>query len=92
MSRASAVITNFFHGCIFALLNGKPWATAPSDYRSIKIPDLAASLGVEHRIVGEQVSQAELWELLESPVPPEICARIRHKRAESSAFLDAALS
>ena len=33
---AQAVVTNFFHGCIFALLNGKPWAAAPSTYRSIK--------------------------------------------------------
>ena len=54
MAGASAVITNFFHGCVFALLNGKPWATAPSDYRSIKIPDLAAHARREHRLVDEQ--------------------------------------
>src|SRR3954471_11874174 len=27
MAGARAVVTNFFHGCIFALLNGKPWVS-----------------------------------------------------------------
>ncbi|MFL6734131.1 MAG: polysaccharide pyruvyl transferase family protein, partial [Sphingomicrobium sp.] len=30
MAGASAVITNFFHGCVFALLNEKPFATTPT--------------------------------------------------------------
>src|SRR5438128_9147989 len=47
MAAAQAVVTNFFHGCVFALLHGKPWVSYPSDYRSIKIPDLAATLGAE---------------------------------------------
>ena len=79
MAGASAVITNFFHGCVFALLNGKPWASAPSDYRSIKIPDLAAKLGTEHRIVNEETSDADLAELLGTPVLPQV----RHGRRTS---------
>ena len=92
MSGARAVITNFFHGCVFALVNGKPWVTAPSDYRSIKIPDLAATLGAEHRIVDERTQSGEFAELLETPVVCEVEARIDESRARSEAFLDAALS
>lgn len=92
MAGAQAVITNFFHGCVFALLNGRPWASAPSDYRSIKIPDLAATLGAEHRLVGEDTRDTELADLLATPVLPEVMDRIEQARARSNAYLDAALS
>jgi polysaccharide pyruvyl transferase len=92
MAGARAVITNFFHGCVFALLNGKPWATAPSDYRSIKIPDLASTLGAQRRIVGQQTAQNELDELLDTPLLPSVASRIAECRAQSEAYLDAALS
>jgi hypothetical protein len=92
MAGAQAVITNFFHGCVFALVNGKPWASAPSDYRSIKIPDLATMLGAERRLVNEQGCEGQLAELLETPVQPDVAARIESARARSTEFLDAALS
>ena len=92
MSGAQAVITNFFHGCVFALLNGKPWASAPSEYRSIKIPDLAGTLGAEHRLVAEETSESGFAELLDTPVLPEVAANVAHGRARSNAYLDAALS
>jgi hypothetical protein len=92
MAGAQAVITNFFHGCVFALLNGKPWASAPSAYRSIKIPDLAATIGATHRLVNESTSTKQLDELLETPVRPEVEANIRQARARSAEYLDAALS
>ena len=90
MFGARAVITNFFHGCVFALLSGKPWATVPSDYRSIKIPDLAAMLGTEERLVNEQTSEAQLADLLE--VPADAADRLSHYRHRSEAYLDAAFS
>jgi hypothetical protein len=89
---AQAVITNFFHGCVFALLNGKPWASAPSEYRSIKIPDLAASVGADHRLVDEETPDADLFELLQTPVLPEVVTAIGEARERSNAYLDAALS
>ena len=92
MAGARAVITNFFHGCVFALLNGKPWATVPSDYRSIKIPDLAATLGATHRLVDQSTSDRALDKLLDTPVKPQVEKRISELRASSEAFLDAALS
>lgn len=91
MAGAQSVITNFFHGCIFALVNGKPWASAPSEYRSIKIPDLASTLGAQHRLVTEQTGDADLAELLDTPVKPEVAASIEGARARSADFVDAAL-
>jgi len=92
MAGARAVITNFFHGCVFALVNRKPWAAVPSDYRSIKIPDLARTVGAEHRIVGEQTPRAEIGDLLDTPVIPEVISRLAEVRERSEAYLDAALS
>ncbi|HZC38601.1 MAG TPA: polysaccharide pyruvyl transferase family protein [Sphingomicrobium sp.] len=89
MAGARAVITNFFHGCVFAILHGKPWATVPSDYRSIKIPDLAALLEVEDRLIGEETSDAELADLLATPEFPK---RLEEYRARSEAYLNAALA
>jgi hypothetical protein len=91
MCGTRAVVTNFFHGCVFALANGKPWATVPSDYRSIKIPDLAAVLGAEQRIVDEQTSEKRLAELLDTPVTAQEAERVKDYRARSEAFLDEAL-
>ena len=92
MSGAQAVITNFFHGCVFALLNGKAWASAPSEYRSIKIPDLAATLGAQHRLVDEQTPDGALAQLLDTPVTAEVAANMSQARARSNDYLDAALS
>jgi hypothetical protein len=89
MAGARAVITNFFHGCVFAVLNGKPWATVPSDYRSIKIPDLAAVIGAEHRLVEEGTSDAELADLLAAP---DDLGHLEEHRGRSEAYLDAALA
>jgi hypothetical protein len=74
------------------VLNGKPWVAAPSDYRSIKIPDLASTLGAQHRIVDEQTPAADLNDLLDTPVSPEVVTRLDAVRSRSEAYLDAALS
>lgn len=91
MAGASAVITNFFHGCIFALMNGKPFACAPSEYRFNKVRDLAASLGAEHRIVTRKTA-GELAELLGQPSGTEVTERVAQYRRQSDEFLDAALA
>ena len=90
--RARAVVTNFFHGCVFSLLYGKPWVTAPSEYRSIKIPDLASLLGVQSHVVDEQVSAASVAELLDTPMTPEVARRLQELRGRSEAYLHEALS
>jgi hypothetical protein len=92
MAGAQAVITNFFHGCVFALVNGKPWVSAPSDYRSIKIPDLASTVGEQRRLVDEGTSEVAFADLLDRRVQPEVRARIQEARVRSREFLSAALS
>jgi hypothetical protein len=92
MSGARAVVTNFFHGCVFALLHGKPWATVPSDYRSIKIPDLLAIVRAEVRLVDERTSHDRIGELLDAPLSTDVHDRIEQRRRRSEAFLDAALT
>ena len=89
---AAAVVTNFFHGCVFSLLNGKPFVTTTSDYRLNKIRDLAAKLGAEDRLVTDATSPNVLAQLLETPVQPHVHARIGELRQHSDAFLDAALA
>jgi hypothetical protein len=85
-------VTNFFHGCVFALANGKPFAAAPSEYRANKIRDLVAKLDARHRIVEEGSSDEQIAALLNTPIEPDVSARIDRLRASSQAFLDAALA
>ena len=92
VAAASAVITNFFHGCVFAILHGKPWLSCSSDYRSIKVRDLVSLLHDETRLVDERVSAAEIAQLLATPVQERVNERIAELRAHSNTYLDAALS
>jgi hypothetical protein len=89
---AQALVTNFFHGCVFALANGKPFAAAPSEYRANKIRDLVAKLDARHRVVEEGSSDEQIAALLNTPIEPDVSARIDRLRASSQAFLDAALA
>lgn len=88
---ASALVTNFFHGCVFALAHQRPFVAAPSDYRANKIRDLTAKLDCRGRIVGAEVTEAALSELLTAPVSAAVEARIVALRAGSQRFLDGAL-
>jgi hypothetical protein len=86
---AAAVVTNFFHGCVFSLVNAKPFACVASSYRSNKVRDLTAALGAERHLIGEGEA---LGDVLDAPLAPEIGRRIDALRAQSSAYLAAALA
>lgn len=92
MAGAAAVVTNFFHGCVFALVNGKPFATAPSAYRFNKVRDLAAALGASDRIVAPDAIDADLDRLLATPPGAAVDATIADLRDRSRSFLHAALA
>jgi hypothetical protein len=87
---ARAVATNFFHGCVFALLNGKPFACVPTPYRFNKLRDLTGLLGIGERLLDERSSQAEMDALLAEP-PRQAGARIEALREASFGYLDQAL-
>ena len=86
---AAAVVTNFFHGCVFSLVNAKPFACVSSSYRSKKRNDLTRALGAERHLIGEREDVAGV---LDTPLAPEIGRRIDALRAQSSAYLRAALA
>src|SRR3546814_8734288 len=58
MAQSAAVATNFFHGCVFALLNAKPFVCASSPYRFNKVRDLAHAVGAEKHLVAEDAGDS----------------------------------
>ena len=91
MAGARAVVTNFFHGCVFALLNGKPFATTPTPYRFNKVRDLTALLGAERHMLREGHVRS-LDTLLSEPLESRIGNRISEMREASNDYLEAALA
>jgi hypothetical protein len=92
MADAQAVATNFFHGCIFSLLNRKPFVCVSSDYRSTKLMGLTHCLAAERHLVAETTPMSLYAEILGSEPEDEIYEKIARLRQQSDAYLDAALS
>jgi hypothetical protein len=90
-SRATAVATNFFHGCVFALRNHKPFACERTAYRSIKVGGLMELLGAEDHLVTEDATDDRLDRLLCAPIDPAILKRLAQLRQLSNDYLDGAL-
>jgi polysaccharide pyruvyl transferase len=92
MARASAVATNFFHGCVFALRNGRPFVCEVSPYRGNKVHGLVAQVGAERHLVSV-ATPSPVWDsCLDEPLAPAIHARIDVLRTRSQRYLDAALA
>ena len=92
IANARAVVTNFFHGCIFALLNDKPFACAPSAYRFNKVRDLTRLVGAERRLASEATPFDDFRALLEEPLDSAISARIAVLRQHSRSYLEGVLA
>ncbi|WP_297509937.1 polysaccharide pyruvyl transferase family protein [uncultured Caulobacter sp.] len=92
MASASGIVTNFFHGCVFALAERKPFVCVGTPYRADKIGDLLTSLGAEDRLIGDDASPDRIDHLMTTPPEPIVEARIAALRARSDAFLDTALA
>jgi hypothetical protein len=92
MRQAKAVITNYFHGCVFALLNGKPLVAATMDYRRNKVHDLAETLHMRERLPDEATPQQAFERLLDSAPPPQVYERLAAVRDQSRQYLHAALA
>jgi hypothetical protein len=92
IAQASAVATNFFHGCIFALRNARPLVCEITPYRFHKVRDLMTTVGGENHLVSED-TPAEVYDaLLRTPVEPHILNTIKHLQSTSAAYLDRALA
>lgn len=92
IAAADAVVTNFFHGCVFAMVNNKPFATAPSDYRSNKVRDLVGALDAQSHLVTEANADEDYDRLLGTMLNPKIGTRIATLRQSSESYLDAILA
>lgn len=88
MAAADAVATNFFHGCVFALLNGKPFVCCLSDYRSNKLRDLSLLVGADAQLMEEASSYARYEQGLGRPLAVSIHRNIDDLRAGSNRYLD----
>jgi hypothetical protein len=91
MAGGRAVVTNFLHGCVFALLNDKPFACVSSDYRANKLRDLMETVGTGEHLVAEAGVQS-LPHLLENPLGPEVGHRLDLQRARSLHYLQKAVA
>ncbi|MDB5700671.1 MAG: polysaccharide pyruvyl transferase [Sphingomonadales bacterium] len=92
IARSSAVVTNFFHGCVFALVNGLPLVTAPSAYRLNKVRDLLHSLDAERHMVTEYSSGQVYQRLLVEPPETVVAERIASLRRGSDDYLRRSLA
>jgi hypothetical protein len=90
MAGADAVVTNFFHGCVFALRHHKPFACEESPYRSNKVRALMATVGGEPHLLAAGDGAGDLDVLLGAPLDPAIEAHIAAMRLRSARYLDRA--
>ncbi|QJD96826.1 polysaccharide pyruvyl transferase family protein [Mucilaginibacter robiniae] len=92
MAKSEAVVTNFFHGCVFALINSKPFVCETTPYRSNKLIGLMTKVGGEKHLITEG-TPAEIYHArLSEPVDEKIQQKIAELRQSSNAYLDAALA
>lgn len=87
-----AVVTNFFHGCVFSLINAKPFVCETSDYRSIKVQGLMQVVGGEKHLVSVETPDAVYEARLSEAVDQAILDKIVELRQNADTFLDQALS
>lgn len=91
MAQSEAVATNFFHGCVFALRNAKPFACETTPYRRYKLQGLMAKVGGEKHLIMEGTPASVYDTCLSEPLNPEILQKINQLRQSSNAYLDRAL-
>ncbi|RMX19080.1 polysaccharide pyruvyl transferase family protein [Legionella jordanis] len=91
MGRAEAIITNFFHGCVFALKNKKPFICEVSPYRSTKLLCLLDILSGKHHIANSETTTATFERVLSEPLEEKIINKIEQLSEISNAFIDRAL-
>lgn len=92
ITNAQAVATNFFHGCIFALSNRKPFVCESTSYRSIKVQGLMATTGGEKHLVTANTPNEIYNARLSEPPDAAIHLKIEQLRKISHLYLDRALA
>jgi hypothetical protein len=83
---ATAVVTTYFHGCVFSLRCTRPFVAQLSMYRSNKVEGLLTAVGALHRIYNVE-KPGTVDSLLVKPIEPEVLAKISALRAASEDYL-----
>jgi hypothetical protein len=91
MSASTAVVTNFFHGCVFALRNEKPFVCESSPYRGNKLQGLMVKTGADKHLVTDKTPAAMYNQRLSEPIDATILQKIDELRAVSNEYLDHAI-
>ncbi|KAA5542494.1 polysaccharide pyruvyl transferase family protein [Adhaeribacter rhizoryzae] len=91
MAQAEAVATNFFHGCVFALRNARPFVCESSPYRRHKLQGLMTKIGGEKHLLPEGTPSDIYRARLNEPLDQEITQKIERLRKTSNTYLDRAL-
>lgn len=89
---ATAVATNFFHGCVFALRNRKPFVCEGSWYRSNKVHGLMAEVGGARHLMSEASGAQDYAAMLDEAPAQAIQHRIAELQRRSHRYLDDALA
>ena len=88
---AQAIATNFFHGCVFSLVNAKPFVCAPSGYRNNKVRDLLDMVRAPERLLAEADQPEVFSDLIVRPPGAGTIEQIQTLRAASGQYLHRAL-
>ena len=92
MKKPEAVVTNFFHGCVFALRNARPFVCETSSYRNNKLQGLMAKIGGEKHLLYEDAPANSYDDRLNVPLEEGILKKIERLRQSSNTYLDHALN
>lgn len=91
IANAQGVATNFFHGCVFSLRNGKSFVCEITPYRSQKIEGLMKLVDGGKHLVNETTSYSTFHKQLNEPPATEIFQNIERLRQTSNEYLNRAL-
>jgi hypothetical protein len=88
MAAARAVVTNFFHGGVFALRHTLPFVCEMLTDRSIKVQNLMTSVRADQHLMTRESSMAAYDERLSQPLDTVIQCRLDALRVASAAYLE----
>jgi hypothetical protein len=91
MNQAAAVVTTYFHGCVFSLRCQRPFVAQLSPYRANKVGGLLSAVKATHRVFDPAIPR-QLDTLLTTPIEPEVLAAISAHRKVSHNFLQTCLA
>jgi polysaccharide pyruvyl transferase WcaK-like protein len=91
IEQSEAVITNFFHGCIFSFIFSKPFICNTTPYRTHKIRDLMRLTGSMNRLATDEISEISVNSLLTLPPETSVINTISDLRTKSNGYLKQSL-